>query len=69
MNLLRNQKNAYLSNKNTRPPWFGSKKVHVEPGSPWKNGYCESFNGRFRDELLNGEIFYSLREALIIIED
>jgi transposase InsO family protein len=38
------------------------------PGSAWENGYCESFNGRMRDELLNGEIFYSLREAKIIIE-
>ena len=42
---------------------------HIEQGSPWENGYCESFNGRFRDELLNGEIFYSLREAQIIIEE
>ena len=39
--------------------------AYIEPGSPWKNGYCESFNARFRDELLNGEIFYSLREAQI----
>ena len=37
-------------------------------GSPWENGYCESFNARFRDELLNGEIFYTLREAQILIE-
>lgn len=37
-------------------------------GSPWENGCCESFNARFRDELLNGEIFYSLKEAQIIIE-
>ena len=36
--------------------------------SPWKNGYCESFNGKLLDELLNGEIFYSLREAQVIIE-
>jgi transposase InsO family protein len=39
------------------------------PGSPWENGYCESFNARFRDELLNGEIFYTLKEAQIIIEE
>ena len=38
----------------------GAKTAYIEPGSPWENGYCESFNGRFRDELLNGEIFYSL---------
>ncbi len=46
----------------------GAKTAFIEPGSPWENGYCESFNGRLRDELLNGEIFYSLREAQIIIE-
>ena len=47
----------------------GAKTAFIEPGSPWENGYCESFNGRLRDELLNGEIFYSLREAQIIIEE
>ncbi len=46
----------------------GAKTAYIEPGSPWKNGYCESFNVRFRDELLNGEVFYSLREAQILIE-
>ncbi len=46
----------------------GSKTAYIEPGSPWENGYVESFNARLRDELLNGEIFYSLREAQIIIE-
>ena len=46
----------------------GAKTAYIEPGSPWENGYFESFNGRMRDELLNGEIFYSLREAQIIIE-
>ena len=45
-----------------------AKTAYIEPGSPWENGYCESFNARFRDELLNGEIFYSLREAQILIE-
>jgi len=38
------------------------------PGSPWENGYIESFNARLRDEPLNGEIFYTLREARIVIE-
>ena len=38
---------------------LGSKSLYIEPGSPWENGYCESFNGKLRDELLNGEIFYS----------
>jgi transposase InsO family protein len=47
----------------------GAKTAYIEPGSPWENGYCESFNARFRDELLNREIFYSLREAQIIIEE
>ena len=46
----------------------GAKTAYIEPGSPWENGYCESFNARFRDEFLNGEIFYSLREAQILIE-
>jgi transposase InsO family protein len=42
--------------------------LYIEPGSPWENGYCESFNGKLRDECLNGEIFYSLREAQVVIE-
>ena len=46
----------------------GSKPMFIEPGSPWENGYCESFNGKLRDECLNGEIFYSLREAQVVIE-
>jgi putative transposase len=41
--------------------------LFIEPGSPWENGYVESFNGKLRDELLNGEIFYTLREAEVII--
>ena len=44
------------------------KTLFIEPGSPWENGYNESFNGKFRDELLNGEIFYTLKEAQILIE-
>ena len=46
----------------------GAKTAYIEPGSPWENGYCESFNSKLRDELLNGEIFYSLKEARIVIE-
>ena len=46
----------------------GAKAAFIEPGSPWENGYCESFNARLRDELLNGEIFYSLAEAKVVIE-
>ena len=44
------------------------KTLFIEPGSPWENGYNESFNGKLRDELLNGEIFYTLKEAQILIE-
>jgi transposase InsO family protein len=46
----------------------GAKTAYIEPGSPWENGYCESFNGKLRDECLNGEIFYSLKEATVVIE-
>ena len=46
-----------------------AKTAYIEPGSPWENGYCKSFNARLRDELLNGEIFYSLKEAQIVIEE
>ena len=47
----------------------GPKTAYIEPGSPWENGYCESFNGKLRDELLNGEIFYTMKEAQIVIEN
>jgi hypothetical protein len=47
---------------------LGAKPAFIEPGSPWENGCVESFNARLRDELLNGEIFYTLREAQIVIE-
>jgi len=46
----------------------GAKIAYIEPGSPWGNGYCESFNGKLRDELLNGDIFYTLKEARTVIE-
>ena len=46
----------------------GAKTAYIEPGSPWENRYCESFNAPFRDELLNGKLFYSLKEAQILIE-
>jgi putative transposase len=46
----------------------GAKTAYIAPGSPWENGYIESFNARLRDELLDGEIFYTLREAQIVIE-
>ena len=44
------------------------KTLFIEPGSPWENGYIESFNGKLRDELLNREIFYTLTEAKVIVE-
>ena len=47
---------------------IGVKTLYIAPGSPWENGYNESFNGKLRDELLNGEIFYSLAEAQYLIE-
>ena len=42
--------------------------LFIEPGSPWENGYVESFNGKLRDELLNGEIFTTLQEAKVLTE-
>lgn len=51
--------------------WFKTLEVsplYMTPESPWENGYVESFNGKLRDQFLNGEIFYSLREAQVLIE-
>jgi putative transposase len=47
---------------------MGVKTLFIEPGSPWENGYIESFNGKLRDELLNREIFTTLQEAKVLIE-
>ena len=47
---------------------LGVKTLFIEPGSPWENGYIESFNGKLRDELLNREIFTTLTEAKVLIE-
>ena len=47
---------------------LGVTTLFIEPGSPWENGYIESFNGKLRDELLDGELFYTLKEAQILIE-
>lgn len=46
----------------------GAKALYIEPGSPWENGYCGSFNGKLRNELLNGEIHHTPREAQVLIE-
>ena len=48
---------------------IGVKALFIEPGSPWENGYIESFNGKLRDELLNREIFYTLTEAKVLIAE
>jgi putative transposase len=47
---------------------MGVKTLFIEPGSPWENGYIESFNGKLRDELLNLEIFSTITEAKVLIE-
>ena len=47
---------------------LGVKTLFIEPGSPWENGYIESFKGKLRDELLNREIFTTLEEAKVLIE-
>ena len=49
-------------------PGVGVQSLFIEPGSPWENGYCESFNGKLRDELLNGEVFNNLKEVQILTE-
>jgi transposase InsO family protein len=52
--------------------WLGKvevKTLYIEPGSPWENGYVESFNGKLRDELLNREVFDTLVEAKALVED
>jgi len=46
----------------------GVQTLYIEPGSPWENGYLESFNGKLRDELLNVEIFDTLLEAQVLVE-
>jgi transposase InsO family protein len=67
---IRSDNGSEFTAKATRE-WIASvgvKTAFIEPGSPWENGYNESFNGKLRDELLNTEIFYSLKEAQILIE-
>src|SRR6202789_3801418 len=46
----------------------GAKTLYIEPGSPWENGYCESFNSKLRDEFLNGALFYSIKELRVLAE-
>ena len=49
-------------------PRLRVQTLYIAPGSPWENGYNESFNGKLRDEFLNGEIFYTLPEAVVLVE-
>ena len=68
---IRSDNGAEFTAKAVRS-WLGKMGVSnlfIEPASPWENGYNESFNGRLRDECLNGEMFYNLKEAQVIIED
>ena len=46
----------------------GAKTLYIEPGSPWENGFCESFHSKLRDEFLNGEIFYSMKKIRVLAE-
>ena len=46
----------------------GARTLYIEPGSPWENGYVESFNGKLRDQLLNREVFYTLLEVQVLTE-
>jgi len=67
---IRSDNGSEFTSKATRE-WIGGvgvKTAYIEPGSPWENGYNESFNGKLRDELLNTEIFYTLKEAQVLIE-
>ena len=67
---LRSDNGSEFTNTKVRT-WLnelGAKTLFIAPGSPWENGYIESFNGKMRDELLNREIFYTLQEARVIIE-
>lgn len=66
---IRSDNGAEFTAKSLRK-WLGAigvKTAYITPGSPWENGYNESFNGRLTDELLKGELFYTLKEAQIII--
>ena len=67
---IRSDNGAEFTAKKVRK-WLGRVDVEtlfIEPGSPWENGYVESFNGTLRDQLLNGEIFDTLLEAKVLIE-
>jgi transposase InsO family protein len=67
---IRSDKGPEFIEKNLRS-WLGRLGVgtaYIEPGSPWENGYIESFNGKMRDELLNGELLDTLDEAQVLAQ-
>ncbi|NOG53153.1 MAG: transposase family protein [Planctomycetes bacterium] len=67
---IRSDNGSEFTSKEVRQ-WLakmGEKTLFIEPGSPWENGYVESFNGKLRHELLNGEVFYTLKEAKVLVE-
>ena len=67
---LRSDNGSEFTAKKVRE-WLSQLNVstlYIEPGSPWENGYIESFNGKLRDELLDGEIFYILKAAQVLVE-
>ena len=67
---IRSDNGPELSPNSCASGWqrWGRGRYISNRGSPWENGFCESFNGKLRDECLNGEIFYSLKEAQIVIQ-
>ena len=65
---LRTSRHTRIHPLRQRLDKVGVNTAYIEPGSPWENGYIESFNARLRDELLNGEIFETLLEAKVLIE-
>ncbi len=65
---IRSDNGSEMVAKNLRRWLARVGALYIEPRSPWENRYCESFNGRRRNELLDGEIFYTLREAQVLIE-
>lgn len=67
---IRSDNGAKMTSKVVRN-WFAKPEtntLYIAPGSPWENGYCKSFNGKLHDECLNDEIFCSLKEATVVIE-
>ena len=67
---IRSDNGPYLTAKAVRE-WLGkvgAKTLYIEPGSPWENGYVESFNGKLRDALLDREVSYTLLEVRVLTE-